>query len=358
MSLFHQFISYRRLPSSTTVHVLSHFRVSFRPSGPESTSRVSRLQMPKVSVILPTHNRAHLLVRAIKSALSQTFGDFELLVIDDCSTDNTREIVAGFDDLRLRYQRHSLNGGAGVARNTGIRAASGEYIAFLDSDDEWLPGKLREHIRTFTVTNLQNVGLTYTGSLTVVKGRSGTPRLAIHRGDVFRKVLISNIIGGASTVMVRREVLAVVGGFDASLPASEDFELWIRIAECYQVDCIPKPLVRIHQSASRPRLSTNYPALQQARERIFSKHRKRYMITGLEHDRALMIGHGYHFRESNASLARRWYLRAAKGSPRNFKAYLRIVSTYLPVAVLRPLIAVLRLMRTLRSLPVRTARPL
>jgi len=91
-----------------------------------------------VSVIIPTYNRAHLVGRAIRSVLNQTYQDFEIIVVDDCSTDNTEEIVKGFNDHRIRYMRHDRNRGGSAARNTGIKASQGKYIAFLDSDDEWL----------------------------------------------------------------------------------------------------------------------------------------------------------------------------------------------------------------------------
>ena len=96
-----------------------------------------------VSAIIPTYNRANIVIRAIQSVLNQTYQNFELLVIDDGSQDNTEEIVTGIHDNRIKYIRHEKNKGVAAARNTGIEAAKGEFIAFLDSDDEWLPNKLK-----------------------------------------------------------------------------------------------------------------------------------------------------------------------------------------------------------------------
>jgi glycosyltransferase involved in cell wall biosynthesis len=91
---------------------------------------------PLVTVIIPTYNRARLLGRAIDSVLAQIFTDFELIIVDDGSVDNTRQLVLGYADQRIRYLRHERNQGANAARNTGVRAATGKYVAFLDSDDE------------------------------------------------------------------------------------------------------------------------------------------------------------------------------------------------------------------------------
>lgn len=104
---------------------------------------------PTVSIIIPTYNRRQSIGRFIKSVLNQTYRDFELIIVDDGSTDNTRELVAGFNNERIRYVRHEENKGEAAARNTGIKAARGEYIASHDSDDEWLHEKLAKQIRAF-----------------------------------------------------------------------------------------------------------------------------------------------------------------------------------------------------------------
>jgi O-antigen biosynthesis protein len=103
-------------------------------------------RIPLVSVIIPVYNRADLISRAIQSALSQSYKNLEVLVIDDCSQDSTSAVVTGFKDTRIRYIRHEQNQGEGASRNTGMREASGKYAAFLDSDDEWLPSKLTRQI--------------------------------------------------------------------------------------------------------------------------------------------------------------------------------------------------------------------
>ena len=126
---------------------------------------------PKVSVIIPTYNRADLLPRAVKSALSQTYDDYEILIVDDCSTDHTRETVSAWDDERVRYTRHTENRGQSGALNMGIHNASGQYIAFLDDDDEWVPTKLEKQVAVLESSD-PKVGLVY-GWLDQVNDEAG-----------------------------------------------------------------------------------------------------------------------------------------------------------------------------------------
>ncbi len=118
---------------------------------------------PKVSVILPTYNRAHLIKRAIQSVLDQTYQNFEIIVVDDGSTDNTEEQVRSFNNPKIRYIRYNENKGAAFARNAGIKASRGDYIAFQDSDDEWFPHKLQRQMEAFKNASPE-VGVVYTGS--------------------------------------------------------------------------------------------------------------------------------------------------------------------------------------------------
>ena len=116
--------------------------------------------MRKVSVVIPTHNRANLVGRAIQSVLDQTYRDFELIVVDDASTDGTEEVTKALNDNRIRYIHHMMNRGASGARNTGIENANGEYIAFLNDDDEWLPEYLDQMI-SFLEAKDRSIGLVY-----------------------------------------------------------------------------------------------------------------------------------------------------------------------------------------------------
>lgn len=219
-----------------------------------------------VSIIIPTYNRAHLLPRAICSVLKQSFHDWELIIVDDGSTDDTEEVVRDFSDPRVRYIRHDTNRGAPAARNTGIRAARGRYIAFLDSDDEWLPEKLEKQLKIFETSDA-DVGAVYTGAI-FVEEESGRKRIKAPRvkGWILTEEMAYNPVGSTSRVMVKRECIDECGYFDECLPCHEDWDMWIRIAQRYKFDYVAEPLVRYFEhsrsiSTDPDRLIAGYKAL-------------------------------------------------------------------------------------------------
>ncbi len=223
--------------------------------------------MPLVSVIIPTYNRAAVLKRAIRSVLDQTFRDFELIVVDDGSTDSTPELLARFDGkLRPIFQE---NRGAAAARNTGIRHSTGELVAFLDSDDEWLPDKLVRQITLFDPN--RHAFVCHTEEIWL---RDGTkvPQKAIHRkqGGQFFERAIERCLISPSSVMISRSLLDEVGWFDEELPAAEDYDLWLRITAFHEVDFVPEPLVVKHGGAP-DQLSRLIPAIDRFRVRAIVK---------------------------------------------------------------------------------------
>src|SRR5262245_38128505 len=234
--------------------------------------RVWTPNMPKVSVIIPTHNRAHFLRDAISSVFNQTFQDFEIIVVDDASTDNTSEIVAAFNDERIRFLRHDANKGGSAARNTGILNSQCDYIAFLDDDDEWLPEKLAKQMDTL-LESPPEVGCVYTGHVMVdrTSGRVIDHRPPTKRGDLSKDLLISNCIGGTSSVLLRKNCLQKVGLFDENLPRSQDYDLWLRIANGFLFEYVPEPLYKyyIHEN----RNSTNLDAASRGLQILARKYR-------------------------------------------------------------------------------------
>lgn len=200
---------------------------------------------PLVSVIIPTHNRAEMLNRAIRSVLNQTFEDFEMIVVSDGSKDNTEQVVKSFDDSRIRFLKHETLRGASAARNTGLRAAQGEYIAFLDDDDEWMANKLE--VQTPVIQKSRpEVGLVYAWMEYFENGKSVGVRAPELRGNVFVEMLDKQAIGGCPTIIIKREVIDNVGYFDESLPRGNDGDFIRRITKHYQVDYVPEVLVKVY----------------------------------------------------------------------------------------------------------------
>jgi glycosyltransferase involved in cell wall biosynthesis len=227
--------------------------------------------MPKVSVIIPTCNRAQFLRSAIESVRKQTFQDFEIIVVDDASNDETPEVVRSFADGRVRYLRRESKRGQGATRNDGIREARGEYIALLDDDDEWLPTKLQKQVALLGALP-NEVGLIYTGFFRIDASskRVLSEVTPTERGKVFHALGRGNWIGTCSTVLLRRSCFDKAGLFDEDLASGADYDMWLRIAKEFEVDFINEQLVfyNVHNN----RISTNYESLTSGLEAQLRKH--------------------------------------------------------------------------------------
>jgi glycosyltransferase involved in cell wall biosynthesis len=199
----------------------------------------SPITNPLVSVIIPTYNRGWIVRDAIDSVLGQTYADVELIVVDDGSTDRTPEILDSYGD-RLRVTRQA-NQGVSAARNRGIGGSSGTLIALLDSDDIWLPKKLAVQVDFFkrnpAALICQTEEIWIRNGLRVNPGK----RHRKHSGMIFEPSLELCLVS-PSAVMVRRELFEEVGLFDESLPACEDYDLWLRVGCRFPVHLIDKPL--------------------------------------------------------------------------------------------------------------------
>ncbi|WP_052341485.1 glycosyltransferase family 2 protein [Salinarimonas rosea] len=232
------------------VPVIPDARLPVRPSVAARTPAPDRAlaepDEPLVSVVVPTFERGALLARALRGVVAQTYANLEAIVVDDASQrEDIAAVVARFGDPRLRYVRQPENGGVAAARNRGMDEARGSLIAFLDSDDEWLPEKLARQVALMH-HRPDGVGLCYTGVLEHGADGDRIEKPATLRGDLWPEFLRRNPITSASGVMIRRSVVDAVGGFDTTLPAIEDYEYWARIARFYEVDCVPDLLTVYH----------------------------------------------------------------------------------------------------------------
>ena len=207
---------------------------------------------PRVSVIIPTYNRAALLPRAVNSVLAQTFADYEIIIVDDCSKDETQGVVSEFAHPHVRYVKHDGNRGVSAARNTGIGEAKGEYIAFLDDDDEWLPAKLKEQVRALDAAP-SDVGMVYVWA-EYVDGDGEAVRWLRNtaEGDVFEEALALRLdFNMGSTAMFRAEAMDAVGGFDEAINQSEDLDYIVGFTMRWRVLPVPRTLTRFHIGHAR-----------------------------------------------------------------------------------------------------------
>jgi len=201
-----------------------------------------------ISVIIPTYNRSSFLEDAINSVLKQTYSNFEVLVVDDHSTDDTKEVVNKFNDPRIKYLLNSRSKGAQGARNTGILAAKGSWIAFLDSDDTWHSEKLCK-INSIITQITEDIGLIFDNNH--IFNNRYFDRVA------YRKVLlVNNVIGGFSRVCIRRSVFTKIGLLDETLSARQDIDTYYRVLEHYDLKCLDISFTEVDKS-SNIRISDN-----------------------------------------------------------------------------------------------------
>lgn len=203
---------------------------------------------PAVSVIIPAYNREATIARAMDSVLAQTLADLELIVVDDASTDRTAEVVAAYADPRVRLLRHDTNRRAAAARNTGIRAARGQYVAFLDSDDVWFPDKLATQVADLEAAPA-DVRASCTAFEVVRWGELFriTPALLSHR-----QVFMGCDWSPGTTLMVRRDVFDTVGRLDESFGRYEDWDWALRYTRRYRIRVVPRAMVRLYREGSPP----------------------------------------------------------------------------------------------------------
>jgi glycosyltransferase involved in cell wall biosynthesis len=228
--------------------------------------------MPEVSVIITAYNLAAYLEEAIQSALNQTYQNMEIIVVDDGSTDNTRELVTHLASPKINYIFQE-NHGAGAARNTGIRASTGRYIAFLDADDIWLPRKLELQLKVMESSPWASViycDMYFTGATDNILTETFFQQLKWPppRGKVLDKMAIRSF-GIPSTLLIKRDVFEKIGLFDEGLPYCDDYDMLLRMAAYIEFETLPTPLVkyRLHPS----QISRKYAQVLMNHITVFNK---------------------------------------------------------------------------------------
>ena len=282
---------------------------------------------PIASIIIPTYNRAGLLPNAIRSVLRQTFQDFELIIVDDGSSDNTEEVVAMVHNHKIKYIRHESNKGGSAARNTGIMSAQGKYIGFLDDDDEWYSEKLQKQINKFRVLT-DDFGLVYTGfSFTSMEsGEVSHPVIPSLKGHLFSNLLKNNILG-SPTPLIKKVCFEKAGYFDETLPSIQDWDMWIRISKFYYFDFVPEILAKhyIHGNQISANLSTKI----KGREILVRKYHQDlsgYPLTYSNHLRQLGI---LHCLSKNGRKGRNYFLKSIRLNTLQKGVYFHLIFSFL-----------------------------
>ena len=239
----------------------------------------------KISVIIPSWNRADRLAAALDSVRAQSLVPHEVIVVDDGSTDNTRELLSRhYPEVRYLYQQ---NNGVSSARNTGIMAASGDWIALLDSDDRWEPLKLERQQQAIQAQ--PGYRLCHCDEIWIRNGKRVNPmkKHAKQGGKIFRQCLPRCVIS-PSAVMIQREVFAGIGLFDENLPACEDYDLWLRICARHPVLFVNQPLV-IKVGGHDDQLSRRYWGMDRFRVQALEKILATGVLDEQDHAAALYM---------------------------------------------------------------------
>jgi len=237
--------------------------------------------MTLISVVITTHKREPSIVeRAVRSVLAQTYENIELFVVDDSPSDypyreEVRKTVEKYADKNVKYIEHEQCMGACAARNTGLEHCSGEFIAFLDDDDEWKPLKLEKQLRGFIE---EKIALVYCAWEVKddTTGVSIYPEFRCMSGKIYTELIKENFVGSTSYPLLRRSALEEIGGFDIVMQSAQDFDVWLRLAQRYEVNYVNEPLAVYHIHAGE-RITTNNLKKINGLERLNEKN-KEYLL--------------------------------------------------------------------------------
>jgi glycosyltransferase involved in cell wall biosynthesis len=293
---------------------------------------------PLVSVIVPAHNRADQLPRALASVAAQTMPSFECLVVDDGSDDGTADVASRFRDMRFRVIRREVRGGGSAARNTGVKAAKGRWLAFLDSDDEWHPEKLHRQMMV-AVQSPGRLGIVCTGFL-VVKGRRQLRAVpGLMRGDAKHRLM--NLAGGpvtCSVFMMPRAPWEAGVRFDESLPALQDLDLLYQLLlGGWTILGTPELLTRKYRDRNREHVFSPKAELA-ARRLLLDKYRNALAETPSAVPNHLVALALAHLRRSDLNAARQCLREAAAAADGPLSAATLSSMAGLPSAALRPVV--------------------
>ena len=251
-----------------------------------------------ISIVIPTHNRPDLLKNAIYSVINQTYKNIEIIVVDDASTSNNQSVIDSFDE-NIKYHRFETNQGGNVCRNKGVELSDGEYIAFLDDDDIWLPEKLEKQLY---LMKENDIDLCYTGKniITVDEGLKELNRRYSFVNPKYtslkKSIMHKNFIGTTSSIMIKKEKFFVIGGFDVNMPALQDYELYLRFIHAeLSVKGIDEGLLDYFIYQNKSAISKSLKKKFKAMKLIINKNKKYLYYLFLEFSKnifkSILLGH-------------------------------------------------------------------
>jgi len=210
--------------------------------------KTTKVKMPIISVIVPAYNAGRTILETIASVQQQTFSDFELIIINDGSTDQTLGLLSTVKDSRIKILSYE-NGGVSVARNRGMVHAKGEFIAFLDTDDLWTPDKLELQLAALQQNLEAGVVYSWTHFMDEQGKSLHTDKPVFYKGNVYAKLLVENFLISGSNPLIRRQALESVGEFEPTLTHGEDWDLYLRLAARWPFAVVPKPQILYRQTS-------------------------------------------------------------------------------------------------------------
>jgi glycosyltransferase involved in cell wall biosynthesis len=294
---------------------------------------------PLVTVVVPTYNRPKRLQKAIDSIRNQNYRPLEIIAVDDHSSNQYAADLAAEidqDDITIRVHRHSENKGASAARNTGINTANGDYIAFLDDDDEWMSEKIERQVSELenTESDIASCWIQRVGP----DGRhraSHTPEID---GDIIERLLLGNVTGTTSSVIIKTDLCRYIGGFDTSLPRWNDWDFALRATKYGDMVIVPEVLVRQY-NWDGPQLSDDLDKLLTAKDHLLSKHTDLASEYGMKSEFVSRVNFGVGYSAGMSgeyAMARRSMLKAIQTYPYRPEFYVYFLAFFGGKFTLRP----------------------
>jgi glycosyltransferase involved in cell wall biosynthesis len=279
-------------------------------------------KLPQVSVVMPTFNRAKELPRSIRSVLSQTFNDLELIIVDDASSDNTEEVISSFNDERIRYKKLLINVGGAEARNVGISMAQAEIVAFQDSDDEWTCAKLEKALAEFESDKA--IGAIFSKFIQIWEGGCRLMPEGKHKfqpNDAYKSLLWQNHVD-TPTLVVKKRYLDEVLGFTPTMPRYQDWDLALKLARVTTIKYLYEPTLLSYVTEGS--ITQNKDAHRIALELIYDSHRD-----NIAEDQALKAAWLYRVGDAQISTGviggRKLLLNAFKCEPMNIRYFVKFI---------------------------------